>query len=159
MENQTEQELTWQDAAHAAKEALGILNALPEFIEKFQKLWVMLGITAEVPSGQQVAIWYRLHESDLMVLMVALQKTSHKASAMESENKKFTLDHSVRFLSSVANSLKTLKENDMKTETTNTQKAPQTPATGCLGRIGLKEEPATDPKTHALIPDSTEVKQ
>lgn len=149
-------EPTMLDAREAARSALGILSDLPGFIEKFQKFWTVLGITEEVPSAHQIAIWHRLHREDLMVLMEALNKTSYKASAMENENKEFTLDHAVRFLSSVANSLKTIKENNMKSVQPESSQITQKPQTKrpLLGYIGErpKETVAVDETTGALLP-------
>ena len=175
MEKRNEQEsYTMEDAQRLAKEALGIFDELPTFIQRFKNLWKMI-VSDEAPDARQITTWWNLHRDDLMNLLEALQETSHKAAAMESRGEVFTKDHSIRFFSSVSNSIKTKKGNKDK-NMTQTQETPERTAEMpirsegnsetlskyegrpvTMGRQQAEQTIAVDERTGALTP-SSEVK-
>ena len=101
-----EQELTFEDVQQAAREALGLMDDMNQFTERFLRFWELL-LGEPLPSAHQVVVWYKLHSDNLLRLIEALNKTAAKAEQMENENKKMSFDHAVRFLSSTANYIKT----------------------------------------------------
>ena len=126
---------------------------------ELQRMW-RLTLTVEPPDMSQFYRWLDLHY--IFHIAAAILKTSEKEEHMENQNKVMTLDHAIRWTSSIANALKTKEEeeNEMTTEHTNTE-TPSTPQPAPKkylgGLIMPKEKPAiaTDPKG-VLIPAQEE---
>ena len=81
-----------------------------DFIEQLQRAWKMFGISPNVPTVSQFLTWINLHTPER--ILRAQIRTSEKADKMEDDNKEFTDDHATKFLSSVANNMKSIEENE-----------------------------------------------